>query len=238
MQLSNVFARYARTCVYAGMLLLGGTGLLGCADLDPCRMGTADCACREASDPGGPCDNGMICAAGTCFARVGFDAPEVCYDACTYRKNGQCDDGGDDPTTAHCSFGSDCTDCGPRANPCPANSPVYCPQRIVGASQCYPAGTDCRTLRTCDGAANPGPFHCPTGATVDCAQGGTCVASTGVCTTAAPVECLSPIPACVEEFTDCNTLERCPDVPTSPAYACFYSESLLCSSGIPSCQGF
>lgn len=239
MQLSNVFARFLRAGLVVGSLLAPAIFVPGCADLsNPCLRGTAGCACRSAGDPAGACDNSMICAAGTCFAPVGFGDRQVCYDACTYRRNGQCDDGGNDPSTAHCSFGTDCTDCGPRENPCPPNSPVYCPQRIQGASQCYPAGTDCLTLRTCDGNANKGPFTCPTGQQVDCSMNGACiVVSSSACTNpAAPVECVDE-GVCVGPFTNCNSFAACP-TGSSNYGACFYSETLVCNAGVATCSGF
>ena len=46
----------------------------------------------------------------------------LCTDLCTrddYASDGECDDGGAGSEFSHCAFGTDCHDCGPRADPHP-----------------------------------------------------------------------------------------------------------------------
>eukprot|EP00966_Prymnesium_polylepis_P059248 1373467-Prymnesium_polylepis.2 len=59
--------------------------------------------------------------------------PPLCVDTCIYPADGFCDDGGPASVYADCDFGSDCTDCGSRAQspaspPGPPQKPPVPPQ--------------------------------------------------------------------------------------------------------------
>lgn len=51
----------------------------------------------------------------------------VCLDSCRWASDGDCDDGGPGAESSACSWGTDCTDCGPRtpARPPSAPPPFY-----------------------------------------------------------------------------------------------------------------
>jgi hypothetical protein len=78
----------------------------------------------------------------------------VCDTSCSWDGDGVCDDGGTDSVFSVCTFGSDCTDCGPR-NPCldtctPWLTSAYagdgtCDDGVSGSSgsSLCDAGTDC-----------------------------------------------------------------------------------------------
>ena len=48
---------------------------------------------------------------------VGFASAQVCTETCIDASNGICNDGGPGSEFLYCSYGTDCTDCGPRVSP-------------------------------------------------------------------------------------------------------------------------
>lgn len=208
----------------------------GCVDLTPCERGTEGCACLEsdtepACEPVG--DGTAICAAGTCVVQRGTSDDIVCYDACAYRTDGFCDDGGEGSSAdVFCRYGSDCGDCGPRENPCAGTaSPVFCPQT---PDNCWPANTDCFTVRYCPMRAvgMQGPYGCTTGQAVDCDLPGPllCATPPSTCSASSPTICIGES-ACIGAFIDCNSLTSC----NSQTVACYTGETVNCSASGAAC---
>ncbi len=133
-------------------------------------------------------------------------AAEVCDDSCPLANDGSCDDGSADADTALCLLGTDCTDCGERANPCITGGtsdafPVYCPQT---PSECWSRRVDCDAVQFCPDETDA--FACREGQAVDCDAATGC--STTSCTDLSlPVDCGET--GCFPLGTDCNTVELC-----------------------------
>ena len=51
------------------------------------------------------------------IANASASAIGICLDTCMSSNNGVCEDGGASAANSWCSFGTDCTDCGPRGEP-------------------------------------------------------------------------------------------------------------------------
>lgn len=203
-----------------------------CADLDPCTRGTEGCACRtaaRATDLGvGLCDTGMLCAAGSCVVPDPPDGATVCYNACAYRQDGHCDDGAEGSEDEFCGLGSDCSDCGPRDNPCAGmSSPVFCPQT---PTFCWPTTVDCNAVRFC--GADTVPTGCGAGQAVDCTQApaARCVLATG-CPASAPQRCVEEA-VCTASYIDCNSIAACG---AQSAVGCYTGETVTCTNGTPGC---
>ena len=94
-------------------------------------------------DDGGPGSAGSFCAYGTDCSDCGPrairlpppipvlppsppalpplpPASSACNNACPYRRDGECDDGGPGAEGSYCSLGTDCSDCGVRVSPPPS----------------------------------------------------------------------------------------------------------------------
>jgi hypothetical protein len=56
-----------------------------------------------------------LMAAAMLLTMGGFAQASVCGETCLYAADGDCDDGGPGYEYTSCAYGSDCTDCGPRA---------------------------------------------------------------------------------------------------------------------------
>jgi hypothetical protein len=221
----------SNTCEYAGDGECDDSGLG--SDWDACAFGTdcEDCGEREAltcSDPDFPvfceqgdtcwgdgvdcwtvreCPDGNVygCIEGfllDCTLAVAGEpnycvAADVCDDSCPTADDGTCDDGGP------CLFGTDCTDCGPRDNPCDDSSPFprYCPG-TPGTDECWSRRVDCDAVQYCDGD----PLACREGERVDCDALSGCAATT--CTDAdLPVDCGTG--TCFPVGIDCTTVATC-----------------------------
>lgn len=216
------------------LALLATVALLaasGCADLDPCKRGAVGCACRaeaalEAGEPA--CDSDGVCALGTCFVQGPTSSATACYNACSYREDGICDDGGEGSEDSLCNFGSDCSDCGIRENPCSADpsNPVFCPQTPLN---CWPSNTDCLSVRWCTGETSP--FGCQSGQSVDCSLAGPSRCINQVCSNPARARCVGEN-ACVQAYTDCSSLAMCG---AAGPFICFRGETLECSGTTPTC---
>jgi hypothetical protein len=88
-----------------------------------------DCAGQECGDNGcgrscGICSSGYYChdQDHTCLA-----GDPMCNDSCRWPADGDCDDGGRGCDYKLCSFGSDCTDCGPRTEADRIDPAADCP---------------------------------------------------------------------------------------------------------------
>lgn len=222
-----------RSTILTFFLLASAFSISGCADLDPCKRGTEGCACRldeDVSLSNPACDGALICAKDTCIAQPAATDAIVCYDACLYRRDGVCDDGGpgtNDPANPYCGIGSDCTDCGVRPNPCAGTaSPVFCPQT---PNHCWPESTSCLTVRRC--GVETTPFGCAAGQAVDCSLGGAnrCIAM--ACVNPALAPCIGE-GACVAPFIDCNSLTTC----NGQTVGCYSGETVVCSPSGSSCE--
>ena len=76
----------------------------------------------------------------------------LCLDSCTYASDSSCDDGGPGSEFIfRCTFGTDCTDCGPRAppGPNPWTGPQCCSNAMIGCSPTCSGNHD-----TCCGKLN------------------------------------------------------------------------------------
>lgn len=207
-------------------------GASGCVDLTPCRRGTEGCACTAEDTCEASTEGRSICAAGTCVVQRSTDEETACYDACAYRNDGICDDGGPGSEHADCLLGSDCSDCGVRPNPCFGTAePVFCPQT---PDECWPSNIDCLTVRYCNALlpAQRGPFGCGAGQAIDCnAVGGPVCVGTNTCQAMGQTPCVDET-ACVSAFIDCNSLVQCNGQPV----ACYTGEMVSCMVGqAPAC---
>jgi hypothetical protein len=224
-----------RTLIKSALLTLSALVTLtmtGCADLTPCERGALGCICNELDNPATCDDAGAVCAAGICIEQPGFSDATVCYNACAYRTDGVCDDGMDLPENSACGLGSDCADCGVRANPFVGmTDSIFCPQT---PSLGWPSNVNCYSVRTCDdlAAGMRGPFGCPAGQAIDCnAVGGAkCVAFSG-CPANAPTPCINEN-SCIGPQIDCNSLTMC----GSATVGCYTGETVICAGSSGSCM--
>ena len=84
---------------------------------------------------------------GACTSlKCGVEVPaDTCSDTCSTAADGSCDDGGLDSDHAHCTLGTDCTDCGARTHKVsidcwrgdqPLSVKLVNPQRSLAAVRC------------------------------------------------------------------------------------------------------
>lgn len=240
-----------------GLALAFAALTAGCVDLTPCDRGSPGCGCRlpsEVSSMVPVCDvdpnfgtPGVCTPEGLCH--VQSDSDEICFNACVWQNDGVCNDGGPGSSgDKRCALGSDCSDCGPRANECtdPAR-PVMCPMRFEATDRftCWPAQTACHTVRACtDGGS---PFGCPNGQYVNCDnvdQPGACEQANfnnlpNTCVNlsiddnnAVPTLCRNGSSVtCNAALTDCREIEQC----GSATRACFTGEQLTCNGNVGTC---
>jgi hypothetical protein len=221
-----------------GFLILSVLSLFmgACSDPQRCELGALECLCTDE----GQCEGEAVCVAGTCEA-CPFGTPECpcfnqtcgaglvcvtaedrcvpendafCGSSCAFNADTECDDGGPLADTAICNFGTDCSQCGPRRNPCrDPESPVFCPD-TPGENRCWPAFTDCNSIAVCEDVV----LGCDVGSRVDCSTTpATCVPSP--CVGDSPVYChlaaceAFPADCCFPENADCRTATSCGDEP-------------------------
>lgn len=175
---------------------------------EACPLGAEDCACAS-----GVCNAGLTCV--TSEDRCVQEEDTVCEDSCfsDWHDDGYCDDGGAASMYSSCNLGSDCTDCGPRRNPClNPDFPTFCPETPDAPTECWSPLTDCDSIVFC--GDDPTPHACNVGFRYDCAAE-SCVAN--VCSgTEFPVFCeydatcaSSGTNCCFRTNTDCRTATMC-----------------------------
>lgn len=223
--------------------------LASCTDVERCRVGTHGCECDNSGcdTPDLVCEDG-ICescipgqtgcectSAGTCTGAGAsctsgvctVSGETVCMDACRYANDGACDDGGSTSGLGLCAFGTDCSDCGPRANPCAelnAAYPVYCPQTPdVASGECWGVGTFCPGLVYCEddeahaclgnnrydcatSSCTPTPCTNPAYSTY-CPYAASCATNTASCCFPSNVDCRTAT-QCESRWVTCWTGER------------------------------
>ena len=96
--------------------LLCAAGWLGaCTDIEKCKLGTEGCICTANR----ACDQGLRCTVDDYCVSKGSGgsggSSGRCEDTCASKKDGICDDGGQDSVTSLCQWGTDCSDCGRRS---------------------------------------------------------------------------------------------------------------------------
>jgi hypothetical protein len=179
--------------------------LSGCTDAGRCALGSPGCFCDD-----------QTCQSGTCVDGMCPPAEGICEESCfaSWSGDGTCDDGGEGARYSICNLGSDCIDCGARANPCEnPDFPVFCPATPDFPSQCWSANVDCSSITFC-AAAPSDPHACATGFRYDCTAE-TCVANP--CTdparpTFCPYQELCNTDAtncCFSPNADCRTAGEC-----------------------------
>lgn len=170
---------------------------VNCTAVDYCLNGS-DCTCdtTSACEAGCTCDPdcSSTCTCDTtsgCDAGCTCDSDCLCDDTCQYANDGVCDDGGPNSQYTECTYGTDCTDCGPRDpdNACPCDT-----------------GTGCQTGCSCDPDCSGSQFH------------DACICSTmtsqevGVCSSTCtyPLQCFWSYGEgfCTEQ---CNSTSDCAD---------------------------
>jgi hypothetical protein len=181
----RVCAQNASTCdVVSSVCGLDFSGSCVCDVSNGCDSGCScdlDCAVPFCGD--GNCDAGedsqncaldcnTTCYCDTtagCEAGCACDSDCLCDDTCEYASDGACDDGGPGSEYSACTYGTDCTDCGPR------DPDVACP---------CDTGVGCQTGCACDSDCTGGQFHDP----CDCPS--MTSQDVGICSTCNyPLEC-------------------------------------------------
>ncbi len=71
----------------------------------------------------------------------------ACADTCRYANDGVCDDGGTNSQYSECPLGTDCTDCGPRANVQPPQMPNHPEQPPTNPNHGLCENTHCGLFR-------------------------------------------------------------------------------------------
>jgi len=143
-------------CTAPGRCLVGSSGCAcdaqgECSEADlvcenhrcvACTPGTLGCPC----DGGSSCDGGSVCLDDECVAAI----EALCSDACEYAHDGECDDDGPNSTTSACAYGSDCSDCGARANDCAHDADHPQPCHLSRTEDgCFSSTIDCTTAALC-----------------------------------------------------------------------------------------
>ncbi|MEM6958474.1 MAG: hypothetical protein AAF645_22520 [Myxococcota bacterium] len=159
-----------------------------CADCTP-SCGAAECGSDGCGGECGTCAGTAVCLEGRCEEPTG-----ICLESCDFSDDGDCDDGGPDSDFSLCDYGTDCTDCGPRAE-----LPVDCRLNF---------NADCAPDQRCECDEGSGTCLCEDGPRGDRTLGDACddelQCESGACIDArcsAPCERSSD---CDEPLSDCQ----------------------------------